>query len=59
LPILEALMSKGRVSRGDTIILPVPKPDAWDATVEYVYTGKMECPDEIRHNIEFLGGEFA
>ncbi|KUI58688.1 hypothetical protein VP1G_05955 [Cytospora mali] len=56
LPALAALMLSGHVRTGDTIDLPMPRPEAWTQTVAYVYTGSGELTEAMRQNILNLGG---
>ena len=56
-PILAALMVSGHVGHGDTIELPLPFPEAWPATVKYIYTGKDEINEAIGQNIIYLAGK--
>jgi hypothetical protein len=56
LPVLAALMISGHVRKGDTVELPLPRPEAWKAAVAYIYTGQGEVTLAMRENILYLGG---
>ncbi|TVY14931.1 hypothetical protein LARI1_G008373, partial [Lachnellula arida] len=51
LPVLGALMLSGHVRKGDSIDLPVPRPEAWRDVVSYVYTGKGEITPAMRYYV--------
>ncbi|KAF7557206.1 hypothetical protein G7046_g6087 [Stylonectria norvegica] len=57
LPVLAAIILSEIVRPGDTIELPLPHPRAWQDTVAYVYTGRVEVTELIRQNILYLGGK--
>lgn len=57
LPVLAALMVSGHVREGDVIDVPLPHPEAWPQTVEYVYTGQRQLTIPIRENIIHLAGK--
>lgn len=56
LPALAALMMSGHVKTGDCIDLPLPHPEAWPQTLEYVYTGRGAPTEAVRRNVVHLGG---
>ena len=49
-------MLSGHVRRGDSIDLPLPRPEAWRDVVFYIYTGKGELSPAMKENILFLAG---
>ncbi|KAI0473897.1 hypothetical protein GGR56DRAFT_554511 [Xylariaceae sp. FL0804] len=58
LPVLAALMLSGHVRNGDVLYLPMPRAEAWPATVRYVYTGQEELlTPAVRENIWYLAGK--
>lgn len=57
LPVLAALLLSGHVREGDTLDLPIPHPQAWRQTVDYVYTGRDKPSLAVRENILYLGGK--
>ena len=50
-------MVSGHVREGDVIDIPLPRPEAWRATVAYIYTGEDEPSDAVRQNITYLAGK--
>jgi hypothetical protein len=56
LPVLGALMLSGHVRKGDSIDLPIPRPEAWADVISYIYTGKGEITPAMREDILFLAG---
>jgi hypothetical protein len=56
LPVLAALMLSGHVRKGDTIDLPIPRPESWKETVTYIYTGFKSPSAAARENISYLAG---
>ncbi|KAH6692645.1 hypothetical protein F5X68DRAFT_250879 [Plectosphaerella plurivora] len=56
-PVLAALMVSGHIREGDSIDLPLPHPEAWPATVAYIYSGHDEMTHAVKENILYLGGK--
>ncbi|OAA68810.1 hypothetical protein ISF_03185 [Cordyceps fumosorosea ARSEF 2679] len=57
-PVLAAIILSGKVSFGDTIVVPMPYPEAWAETVAWVYTGEEKLlADKVAQNARFLGGQ--
>jgi hypothetical protein len=56
-PLLAALIASGHVRKGDLIELPLPHPEAWPATVAYIYTGRDEPTTTVKENITYLTGK--
>lgn len=50
-------MVSGHVREGDVIDLPLPFPEAWPATVAYIYTGQDELTHAVKENIVYLAGK--
>jgi hypothetical protein len=50
-------MCSKHINPHDRIDLPLPSPEAWLQTVQYVYTGQGELTEAIRQNILYLGGK--
>lgn len=57
LPALAAIILSRRVAAGDVVELPLPHPDFWPQTASYIYRNRGELTDEVRQNIEHLGGK--
>lgn len=57
LPALAAIILSRRVDAGDVVELPLPHPEFWPQTASYVYRSRGELTDEVRQNIEHLGGK--
>jgi hypothetical protein len=49
-------MLSGHVRKGDSIDLPIPRPEAWADVISYIYTGKGEITPVMREDILFLAG---
>jgi len=56
MPILAAILLSGYVRKGDVIDLPVPRPDVWALTMNFIYTHKGPMSTGIRENIEYFAG---
>jgi hypothetical protein len=56
LPVLAALMLSGHVRKGDSIDLPLPKPEAWSSVITFIYTDKGEITPAMKENILYLAG---
>lgn len=52
-------MLSGHIRKGDSIDLPLPRPEAWRAVISYIYTGKGEITPAVKENILFLAGTAA
>jgi hypothetical protein len=50
-------MLSGHVRKGDSIDLPVPRPDAWLDVISYIYTGKGKITSAMREDILYLAGK--
>ncbi|KAI5467407.1 hypothetical protein BGZ63DRAFT_398985 [Mariannaea sp. PMI_226] len=57
LPVLASIILSDFVRPGDTIELPLPHPRAWEETVAYTRTGRVELTQPVRQNIIYLGGK--
>ncbi|ERS96809.1 hypothetical protein HMPREF1624_07018 [Sporothrix schenckii ATCC 58251] len=57
LPGLAAIILSCRVNAGDVVELPLPHPEFWPQTASYVYRNRGDLTDEVRQNIEYLGGK--
>lgn len=55
--MLAAIILSELIKSGDTLELPLPHPRAWEDTVTYVYTGRVELTEPIHRNILYLGGK--
>lgn len=49
-------MLSGHVRKGDSIDLPVPRPEVWRDVVSYIYTGRGEITPAMKEDILFLAG---
>ena len=49
-------MLSGHVLKGDTIELPLPKPDAWPAVLRWMYLGDVEVSTDMMEDIVHLAG---
>ncbi|KAK7757070.1 hypothetical protein SLS62_001088 [Diatrype stigma] len=57
-PVLTSLLERGHAKKGDVILMPLPYPEAWPQTVQFVYTQKAELlAEEVQANISYLFGQ--
>ncbi|RDL42353.1 uncharacterized protein BP5553_02332 [Venustampulla echinocandica] len=56
LPVLGALLLSGHVRKGDSVDLPIPRPEVWPEVVSYIYTSQPALTAAMKENILFLAG---
>ncbi|KAI9815817.1 MAG: hypothetical protein M1832_005231 [Thelocarpon impressellum] len=57
LPLLAAILLSGKVLKGDTVELPLPKPDVWPEVVRWMYLGDVELTDDMLEDVVYLAGK--